>query len=101
MTASSPKFQTAISRLKPETTLIIGDEVHGLGSEHLRNALTPHSGMRLGLSATPKRWYDDEGTDTIFSYFGKTCFEYSLDDAIGKYLTPYRYYPELVNLSEY
>ena len=100
MTAASPRFQSAIARLKTETTLLIGDEAHGLGSRQLRCALTSRAGMRLGLSATPRRWYDDEGTAVIFSYFGKTCFDYSLDDAIGKYLTPYRYYPQLVSLSD-
>lgn len=100
LTAASQRFQTAIARLKPENTLLIGDEAHGLGSRQLRNALTSCAGMRLGLSATPRRWYDDEGTEVIFSYFGKTCFEYSLEDAIGKYLTPYRYYPQLVSLSD-
>lgn len=100
MTAALPKFHSAICRLNPENTLLIGDEAHGLGSKQLRNALTTRAGMRLGLSATPRRWYDDEGTETIFSYFGQTCFEYSLDDAIGKYLTTYQYFPQLVSLSD-
>ncbi|MCP4109900.1 MAG: hypothetical protein GY749_31000 [Desulfobacteraceae bacterium] len=55
--------------------------------------------MRLGLSATPRRWFDEAGTETIFSYFGKVCFEFTINDAIGKYLTPYAYYPIPVNLS--
>lgn len=100
MTAASSRFHSAISRLKPEHTMLIGDEVHALGSSHLRSALTDVAGIRLGLSATPRRWFDDEGTAAIFSYFGQTCFEYTLDQAIGKYLTPYRYYPQLVNLTD-
>ena len=64
-----------------------------------RNSLSECAGMRLGLSATPRRWFDDEGTAVIFSYFGQTCFEYTLEQAIGKYLTPYRYYPQLVSLT--
>jgi superfamily II DNA or RNA helicase len=100
MTAASARFQDAISRLKPDQAMFVGDEAHGLGSRQLRNALTERAGMRLGLSATPRRWYDEEGTAAIFSYFGKTCFEYTLDEAIGKYLTPYRYYPQLVSLTD-
>jgi superfamily II DNA or RNA helicase len=99
-TAATPRFQAALSRLRPEITMLIGDEVHALGAPQLRNALTERSGNRLGLSATPRRWFDDEGTSVIFSYFGKTCFEFTLEQAIGKYLTPYRYYPQLVNLTD-
>lgn len=99
-TAAMDKFATATRRLPEDNTLLIGDEAHGLGASHLRRALIDNAGMRLGLSATPRRWFDDEGTDTIFRYFGQTCFEYSLDQAIGKFLTPYEYYPQLVSLSE-
>jgi len=100
MTAASDRFRDAISRLKPECTLVIGDEAHGLGAGHLRNAMSERAGLRLGLSATPRRWYDDEGTAAIVGYFGKTCFEFPLEKAIGTYLTPYRYYPEPVSLTD-
>jgi len=99
-TASSSRFHNAIVRLDPAQTMIIGDEVHGLGSPELRKAMTDRADLRLGLSATPRRWYDESGTEAIFSYFGKTCFEFSLEEAIGKYLTPYRYYPQLVSLTD-
>ncbi|MFA5240204.1 MAG: DEAD/DEAH box helicase family protein [Phycisphaerae bacterium] len=99
-TASTAKFAAATSRLPSNNTLLIGDEAHGLGASHLRKALIENANMRLGLSATPRRWFDDEGTDIIFRYFGATCFEFSIDQAIGKFLTPYDYYPQLVNLTE-
>jgi len=99
-TAPTDRFATAIRRLPLNDTLLIGDEAHGLGASHLRKALVESAGLRLGLSATPRRWFDDEGTDTIFRYFGPTCFEYSLDQAIGKFLTPYEYYPQLVSLTD-
>ena len=98
-TAAMDKFATAISRLSKDNALLIGDEAHGLGAPNLRKALIDNAGMRLGLSATPRRWFDEEGTDTIFNYFGPTCFEYSLDQAIGRFLTPYEYYPQLVSLT--
>jgi superfamily II DNA or RNA helicase len=78
---------------------LIGDEVHGLGSGHLRNALIPNVNLRIGLSATPRRWFDDEGTDILINYFGEICFEFSLEKAIGKFLTPYEYYPQLISLT--
>ncbi|MHC1729713.1 MAG: DEAD/DEAH box helicase family protein [Syntrophobacteraceae bacterium] len=99
-TAAMSRFAVAIRRLPGKDTLLIGDEAHGLGAVHLRKALVDNAGLRLGLSATPRRWFDDEGTDIIFSYFGPTCFEYSLDQAIGKFLTPYEYYPLLVSLTD-
>lgn len=100
MTAASADFQSRIRPLPAESTLVIGDEVHGLGARQLRKAMMPCAGMHLGLSATPQRWLDDEGTQAIINTFGKVCFEYGLDDAIaGKFLTPYEYYPVLVSLS--
>ena len=98
-TAASERFLKAIKRLRPETTMIIGDEVHSLGSQKLLKALVPQAGIRLGLSATPRRWFDNEGTKRLFEYFKDICFEFPLEEAIGKFLTPYDYYPILVTLS--
>ncbi len=100
-TAASERFKRITKKLKPENTMIIGDEVHRLGSGILRTALLPQVSMRLGLSATPERWFDEEGTACLFSYFERICFEFSLNEAIAaKYLTPYDYNPVLVNLSQ-
>ncbi len=99
-TAASEKFLNAIKKLSEKDTLLIGDEVHGLGARHLCNALTDKASLRLGLSATPRRWYDDEGTEIINNYFCGTCFEYTLEQAIGKFLTPYEYNPILIHLTK-
>ena len=57
--------------------------------------------IRLGLSATPERHGDEEGTKVLFDYFGKIVFEFSLARAIQeKFLTPYDYHPIVVNLTE-
>ena len=50
--------------------LIIADEVHKIGSAEHRKALKLNVGGKLGLSATPKRFFDPEGTSAIFKYFG-------------------------------
>lgn len=100
MTATSERFHNAISKLISKNTMLIGDEAHGLGSKDMRNALISIADMRLGLSATPRRWFDDEGTGVIFSYFGQTCYELTLDQAIGTYLTEYYYFPQLVCLTK-
>jgi len=73
-TASSVRFAGVVEKLKPESALIIADEVHNLGAPNLRRALTENCEMRLGLSATPRRWLDDDGTKALFSYFGQVCF---------------------------
>jgi superfamily II DNA or RNA helicase len=79
-------------------TLVIADEVHGLGSEHQREGLSETYDWRLGLSATPKRYYDETGTDYLLDYFGGIVYSYSLADAIPEYLTPYEYHPTIVEL---
>jgi len=99
-TFSSPKFIGSISKCRA-ASLIIADEMHGLGSDVRQNGLLAAYQYRLGLSATPRRWMDDEGTETLYSYFGKTVFEFTLKEAIQKgFLTPYEYRPFFVDLTE-
>ena len=99
-TASSETFRKAFGSLPGDELLVIADEVHGLGARRLRNALQDGFGLRLGLSATPRRWYDEEGTAILFDYFDDVCFSLSLEDAITRgFLVPYRYEPHLVQLT--
>ena len=92
------------SQLKyfPEKTLIVGDEVHNLGTTRVEESLPRHLGLRLGLSATPERHFDERGTDSIFQYFGSVLPpELNLEDAIRLgALVNYLYYPILVELTE-
>lgn len=88
--------------------MLIADEVHNLAPEERRQGLLGSYDFRLGLSATPKRWMDEKGTQILYDYFGDTVFEFSLKDAIREvnpdtgqtYLTPYEYRPVFVQLSE-
>jgi superfamily II DNA or RNA helicase len=98
-TAATQRFVRAVQGLPSESTVLIADEAHSLGAPRLRDALLPLASMRIGLSATPRRWYDPEGTQTLLDYFAGICFEYPLDQAIGTYLTPYRYIPILTLLT--
>lgn len=92
------------SQLKyfPEKTLIVGDEAHNLGAPRLEECLPRRVGLRLALSATPERYFDDEGTQSLFDYFGKVLQpEFTLKDAIAQgALVHYLYYPILVELTE-
>lgn len=86
----------------PEKTLIIGDEAHNLGAPKLEQSLPRNIGLRLGLSATPERYFDEQGTEFIFDYFGSVLApELTLRDAIAQgALVHYLYYPILVDLTE-
>lgn len=88
-------------RYFPEKTLIIGDEVHNLGAPRLGQSLPRNIGLRLALSATPERHFDEQGTETILDYFGPVLQpELTLADAIRqKALVHYLYYPILVELT--
>ncbi|MBW4650436.1 MAG: DNA phosphorothioation system restriction enzyme [Kastovskya adunca ATA6-11-RM4] len=92
------------SQLKyfPERTLIIGDEAHNLGSTRLEQSLPRNIGLRLALSATPERYFDEQGTEALFDYFGSVLPpELTLADAIRQgALVRYLYYPVLVELTE-
>ena len=78
--------------------LLIADECHNLGAAGFVTNPPECFDYRLGLSATPIRQYDEEGTDALFTYFGEVCFEFTLEDAIGVCLTPYNYYVHFVRL---
>ncbi|MCX5677535.1 MAG: DEAD/DEAH box helicase family protein [Candidatus Omnitrophica bacterium] len=108
-TLSSAPFRAIIGKVPANKYFLIADEVHGIGAEVNRKGLLAEYGYRLALSATPKRWFDDIGTDVIYKYFKNTVFEFSLKDAIAKinpltgqsYLCPYYYSPRFVSLTEF
>jgi len=106
-TFSSEKFINLIKSIKGEKVLI-ADEVHNSGSAYIRNGLLEFYDYRLGLSATPARYLDEEGTSFIMNYFGDEVFTFSLERAINEinpdtgftYLTPYNYMPIFINLND-
>ena len=109
-TASSDDFNSIIqSSLSPTTkVLFVGDEVHWLGAGHFRKALRPNYQYRIGLSATPSRWFDDEGTEVLQTHFGNEQFVFSIHDALTQYnplskrhfLVCYNYHISKVALSD-
>lgn len=83
-----------------EKKFIIIDEAHYAGSEQLSRVLTSDYLYRLGLSATPTRYFDEEGTDKLMNFFKSTVFKYTLGEAISDgFLTPYNYFPIKVYLT--
>ena len=96
----SNNIQTLLSGMK-NTTVLVADEVHHLGAKRSRQKLTDVFDCRLGLSATPNRWFDDVGTNVLKAYFGETVYEYPLSKAIREgYLCSYYYHPHLVELTD-
>lgn len=81
--------------------MLIGDEVHHLGAPQRQEGLLSDAQFRLGLSATPERWYDDSGTEALTEYFGDTVFDYGLQEAIeADALCEYYYIPHIVELTD-
>jgi DNA phosphorothioation system restriction enzyme len=81
--------------------LLIADEMHNLGAGHIREALPGGVKMRLGLSATPERHHDFEGSQALSDYFSEIVYEFPLKRAIEEgFLVPYYYHPVLVKLTE-
>ena len=99
-TACSEDFVKNVSQGKH--LFVVVDEVHRLGSPRRRNALNIDAGARLGLSATPRRYGDPEGTAVLFDYFGGLVPPpYTLDDAIKSgVLTKYFYNPLTITLTQ-
>jgi superfamily II DNA or RNA helicase len=81
-------------------SLLIADEVHNLGTELALEHLSESFEYRLGLSATPVRQYDPEGTERLFDYFGEVVYKFGLSEAIGRCLVPYDYYVHPVRMTD-
>jgi superfamily II DNA or RNA helicase len=88
----------ALTPSEGQRTLLIHDEVHGLGSPGNIKRLNGKSKQiryRLGLSATPERVYDENGgNEFIEDHIGPVVEEFHLDDAIRRgILAPFQYFP--------
>jgi superfamily II DNA or RNA helicase len=97
--AISEFFET----LSPESTqtIFIGDEAHRLGSAGFIKKNPKHFDYIIGLSATPTRAFDEEGSEFLKQYFGEEVYSFSIGDAIqSKCLTPYKYYFHLCRQTE-
>ena len=99
-TLNSDDFKKFILRVADAKLLLIVDEVHNIGSSLSLLALLDRYDSRLGLSATPVRHYDEDGTRVITDYFGGIVFELPLNEAIEKsYLCNYEYRPHYAELN--
>jgi len=98
------KFQTLIKDL-PDDTIFIADEGHNLASPTVASKLKDFRlAKRIGLSATPKRIYDPEGTAEMEVFFDDKepyTYAFSMERAITEgVLCQYYYYPHIIKLTE-
>jgi len=98
-TAAMTEFRSAIRQ--GEHVFLVADEVHRVGSPNHLQLLALDTGPRLGLSATPRRAGDPDGTARILDYFnGIVPPPFTLQDAIESgALTPYFYHVHTVTLT--
>lgn len=91
-------------KLLPEDTMFIADEAHNIGSQSVLNQLNLiKSEKRIGLSATPKRIYDEEGSAAMELFFYDKepyTYTFSMERAIEEgILCKYDYHPHIIKLT--
>ncbi|CVH75676.1 type I restriction enzyme EcoKI subunit R [Clostridiales bacterium CHKCI006] len=88
-------------QINKKNTLIIVDEAHNFGALNISQTMNVDYRYRLALSATLDRYGDPIGTKKLYEFFGEKCIEYDLARAMReKKLTPYKYFPVVVSLTE-
>ena len=98
-------FQSLFKTIDKNDVTLIADECHNVGSNALINILPSEIMYRIGLSATPERKYDLEGSEKMYTYFNAypDCFtfSYSMFKAIKNgSLCEYNYYPIFCSLND-
>ena len=100
-TAASQDFLNIVNGANSKHSFVIVDEVHHIGAPKSRACLSIPASKRIGLSATPDRYWDTEGTNAIKEYFGPTVYEFSIEEAIAKgFLCHYDYHPLFAYLAD-
>ena len=91
-TLSTPEFRESLATFSECQMLLIADESHHLGRKSFINNPPLAFDYRMGLSATPLRQYDPEGTAKLINYLGDVVFRFPLAEAIGNCLVEYDYH---------
>ena len=109
------RFQSILKDFndKEEITLI-ADEAHTMGSSGFIKILPnlKNINFRIGLSATPSRYFDEIGEKEVFEFFNIEIVDglpnyttsFTISEAIHAkptpFLCPYNYYPKFVDLEQ-
>ena len=77
---------------KTEQFAMICDEVHNMGAPKSQCLMELNPAYRIGLSATPRRNFDEIGSEKILDFYHQNTFEFSIKDAQREhYLVEYQY----------
>ncbi len=89
------------SVISKSNNIFIYDEAHNLTIDNIE-ILEKHDKLfqsKVGLSATPYNYLNDDRTNKLFNFFKGTHFKFELSQAIDEgYLTKYDYIPHIVDL---
>jgi superfamily II DNA or RNA helicase len=97
--ARTKTFLSKVGRLK--SALVVVDECHRIGAPSFSKICGWEPKKVLGLSATPERYGDAEGTARMKSLCGDVIHTYGLREALRDgFLTPYVYNIERVSLND-
>ncbi len=101
---TTEKFQKYFVKIQSDL-ILIADEAHNIGAPGIRKILpTITTSKKIGLSATPKRVYDLEGTEALNVFFNDSppyTYEFGMERALSEgFLTEYKYFPKIVQLNE-
>ena len=115
-TFKGKKFQEKFRRLPHlKNFTLIADECHNMGSKgflKIIDSLSPIK-KRIGLSATPSRYFDEFGEKEVYNFFNipiveknpNFTFSFSISEAINAepdpFLCPYRYRIKFVELEKF
>lgn len=100
-TLTSDHFQSYVNQLDHARLFFIGDECHHHSAEGFDGKLFPNARFRIGLSATPFHYLDEERNERLRGIYDKSVYRYTLADAVHDgVLTPYEYHPIPVELTE-
>lgn len=80
-------------------SMLIADEAHALGAEGSITRPPDFFELTLGLSATPERQHDSDGTEHLFRLLGPPVYEFGIGRAIGFCLVPYDYHVHAATLA--
>ena len=98
------RFQKSFQKVQ-EDFLLIADEAHNMGANNIKSKLNEVKvSKKIGLSATPKRIYDPEGTLAIDDFFKDSppyTYSFGMEKALEHgFLTGYKYFPQIVELTD-
>ena len=99
-----PQLMRGLGKAEAGRTLIVHDEVHGLGTpSSIRELDGTHDRFRwrLGLSATPDRAYDTQGNAFLTQEIGPVLYSFGLEAAIERgVLSEFDYEPLHYDLTD-